>query len=534
MRKICLFLLLSTNLIAGAQSDVDRVLSEVSVAQLHAFYARGIWTVEQVVRGEIARVERVDAGYKSVLFLDKEGALAEARRLDAEGPGLRLKGAMWGVPIMVKANTSVKGWVTSAGWTGYMVPGKELVAPKDALVVRRLREAGAVLLGQTNMPDFAGSDTNVSSAGGRTGNAFGAKYSPGGSSGGTAVAVSLGFAVAGTGTDTSNSIRNPSASNAVVGVLPSRGLTSIAGIQPLHWLFDNTGPIARSVTDAAVMLGAMVGAADPLDMRSVDCAAVRDCGPYLGYLKKDSLKGRRFGVPAFVLAGEGDAGPEYWNGGTSPETRAVFLKALDQLRAAGAEVVIADDLLPVSFAKTFRKIDARAFQAQGNREFLKEFGTTLYHSPEELKAATGKEIWPRLMGTGPDPVKQRTLRAAYSHDPESDRLFWEPQRVALAEYDAALARWNLDGLVYPAVQVSPRDESVPVPKGYPSDGPYTETGWVNRIGVPAVAVPGGWYENGLPFGLEFSGRRWQDGRLLGWAYGYEQNSRNRHSPMGQK
>ena len=149
------------------------------------------------------------------------------------------------MPIVVKSNTAIKGLVTSAGWYGYVVPGLENIAPQDAPVVAKLRAAGAVILGQTNMPDFAASDANYSTAYGRTGNAYNVRFSPGGSSGGTVTAVTANFAVLGTGTDTANSIRMPAATSSVVGVLPTRGLVSIAGIQPLDWLRDNTGPIAR-------------------------------------------------------------------------------------------------------------------------------------------------------------------------------------------------------------------------------------------------------------------------------------------------
>ena len=140
-----------------------------------------------------------------------------------------------------------------------MIPGHELVAPKDATIVAKLRAAGAVILGQTNMPDFAASDTNRSTAYGRTGNAYDVRFSPGGSSGGTVTAVTANMAVLGNGTDTGNSIRMPSATSSVVGVFPTRGLVSIAGIAPLDWLLDNTGPIARDVTDAAIALGVMAG-----------------------------------------------------------------------------------------------------------------------------------------------------------------------------------------------------------------------------------------------------------------------------------
>ena len=135
----------------------------------------------------------------------------------------------------------------------------ELVAPKDAPIVVKLRAAGAIIMGHTNMPDFAASDTNRSTAFGRTGNAYDVRYSPGGSSGGTVTAITANFAVLGTGTDTGNSIRMPAATSAVIGVLPTRGLVSISGIAPLDWLVDNTGPIARTVSDTAIALGVLAG-----------------------------------------------------------------------------------------------------------------------------------------------------------------------------------------------------------------------------------------------------------------------------------
>ena len=215
---------------------------------------------------------------------------------------------MWGVPIVTKANTSIKGLITTDGWKGYMIPGHELIAPKDATIITRLRAAGAVIIGQTNMPDFAASDTNRSTAYGRTGNAYDVRFSPGGSSGGTVTAVTANMALLGNGTDTGNSIRMPSSTSSVVGVFPTRGLVSIAGIAPLDWLLDNTGPIARNVTDAAIALDVMAGE-DPTDPRTTGSAAKAEPGPYTQYLKADSLKGKRFGVPVFVYDGSGDSVP---------------------------------------------------------------------------------------------------------------------------------------------------------------------------------------------------------------------------------
>src|SRR6202042_692479 len=210
---------------------------------------------------------------------------------EAAGGALQ-RGPLWGVPIVIKANTSIEGQITTDGWAGFTIPGHELLAPRDATIVARLRAAGAIIVGHTNMPDFANSDTNRSSSFGRTGNAYDVRFSPGGSSGGTVTAVTSNMAVLGNGTDTGNSIRMPSATSAVVGVFPTRGLVSIAGIAPLDWLLDNTGPIARNVTDAAIALSVMAGTnldgkptPDPLDPRTADASTKAQRGPYTRYLK---------------------------------------------------------------------------------------------------------------------------------------------------------------------------------------------------------------------------------------------------------
>jgi amidase len=172
--------------VQSAQANAtDRDLMEITVRGLEKLYAKHRYTVTEVTQWYLDRIARYDGTYRAMLYVDKEGALRRAAEEDAEAKDAK-HGELWGVPIVVKANTSVKGWVTSAGWKGFLKPGEELVAPQDAMVVRRLREAGAVLLGQTNMPDFAFSDTTVSTAGGRTGDAYDVRYSPGGSSGTTA------------------------------------------------------------------------------------------------------------------------------------------------------------------------------------------------------------------------------------------------------------------------------------------------------------------------------------------------------------
>jgi len=534
----------------ASQQAMDRDLLEVTIPQLEELYRSHKYTVTEVVRWYMARIERYNGIYRAVQNLDTSGALATAAREDAEaktGGNSFVRSPLWGVPIVTKANTSIKGLITTDGWRGYMLPGHELIAPKDATIITKLRAAGAVILGQTNMPDFAASDTNRSTAYGRTGNAYDVRFSPGGSSGGTVTAVTANFALLGNGTDTGNSIRMPSSTSSVVGVFPTRGLVSIAGIAPLDWLLDNTGPIARDVTDAAIALDVMVGE-DPQDPRTAGSATMAQSGPYTNYLRKDALKGKRFGVPAFILQGAGipfqgipaaesasdvAADTEDSRLPLRHETREAFMKAIEGLRAAGATVIFDDSILPDSFAVTVARVGTFPYVREGTEKFLADYGPAQYHSAEEYEKAVGSPLPSTIIGrTDADVRKDRrtVIQMTFESDPQAEANVLTPRRKALEAYNEVLDRLHLDGLVYPAAQMPPPDETIPQ-EGKISEGPHSDTGWVNMIGVPAIVVPGGFYPGGLPFGLEISARPWRDGDLLGWAYAYEQVTRHRRPPV---
>jgi amidase len=550
LAAIAAFEISCSNSPTASQTTIDRDLMEVTIPQLEQFYSDHKYTVTEVVRWHLARVDKYNGIYHAMEKVDTAGALDTAAREDADakagGSGF-VRGPLWGVPMVIKENTSVKGLVTTDGWKGYTIPGHEFVAPKDAPIVAKLRAAGAVIIGKTNMPDFAASDTNRSTSFGRTGNAYDVRFSPGGSSGGTVTAVTSNFAVLGNGTDTGNSIRMPAATSSVVGVFPTRGLVSIAGIAPLDWLLDNTGPIARDVTDAAIALGVMAGE-DPLDPRTIGSTAKAQPGPYTQYLKADALKGKRFGVPVIVLDGAGIPFQGITASETPaqvkkdmdaarlplrPETREAFMKALDGLRAAGATVVFDDSILPDSFAVTIARVGTIPYLRDGTEKYLAEFGPPQYHSVDEYQKAVGSPLPPTIIG-GKDPnaPKDRpTLKqAVFASDPQAEANVGGPRRKALEAYNEALDRLHLDGYVYPATQMPPPDETMPQ-DGQISGGPHSATGWVNMIGIPAVVVPGGFYPSGLPFGLEISARPWKDGDLLGWAYAYEQTTHHRKPPV---
>jgi Asp-tRNA(Asn)/Glu-tRNA(Gln) amidotransferase A subunit family amidase len=531
---------------------MGRDLMEVTVPQLEQFYQTHRYSVTQVTGWYLARIHRYNGIYRDIETLDEQGALATAAKLDAEakaGGAAYRRGPLWGVPVVIKANTSIKGLVTTDGWKGYTLPGHELIAPKDATIVAKLRAAGVVFLGHTNMPDFAASDTNRSSSFGRTGNAYDVRFSPGGSSGGTVTAVTSNEAVLGNGTDTGNSIRMPASTSSVVGYFPTRGLVSIAGIAPLDWLLDNTGPIARDVTDVAIALTVMAGE-DPADPRTLGSAAKAQPGPYTQYLNAGALKGKRFGVPAFILRGL-DAGFQGTCPGSSryhqplqvtpftrlhDDTRAAFLKALDGMRAAGAEIVFSDDILPASFAETASHICTLPYVKEGTEKFLADYGPPEYRSAEAYAKAVGSPLPHTILGgTDIESVKDPAaiVQVDLESDPNAETNYWKPRRELLASYLEALDRLHLDGFVYPAAQMPPPDETMPQ-EGEPgnlSGGPHSDTAWVNQIGVPAISLPGGFYPDGLPVGLEISARPWHDGDLLGWGYAYEQVTHHRHPPV---
>ena len=531
-------------------SAIDHDLLDVTVDGLHRLYDAKRYTVTQVVQWHLDRISRYNGVYGAIETVFREEALARAAAEDAEaarvGPAAS-RGALWGVPIVIKANTSIEGAITSAGWEGFRVPGHELVAPRDATIVVKLKSAGAVIVGHSNMPDLAASDTNRSSAFGRTGNAYDVRFSPGGSSGGTVTAVAANFAVLGNGTDTGNSIRMPAATSALIGVFPTRGLVSIAGIAPLDWLLDNTGPIARTAADAATALSVMAGS-DPLDARTVGAPAAAQRAPFRPSLNPGALKGKRFGVPAFVVAGDGVpfhgvpaevpaavAEQIRRNSDTPlhPDTREMFLKAIALLRAAGAEVIVDDRVLSVDFARTAARIATFAYLKDGTDQFLATFGPTDYKSSDEYQRAVGRPYFRSSIGAddrrrviGGVPIEQRRL----ANDPSADAMFYAPRRATLAAYLEPMDRLTLDGYVYPAIQMPPVDETMPQ-DGRVSDGPHSNTSWVNMIGVPAIAVPAGFYPSGLPFGLEFSGRPWKDGDLLEIAFAWEQATKLRKPPV---
>jgi Asp-tRNA(Asn)/Glu-tRNA(Gln) amidotransferase A subunit family amidase len=210
----------------------------------------------------------------------------------------------------------------------------------------------------------------------------------------------------------------------------------------------------------------------------------------------------------------------------------MFMKAVEELRAAGATVIIDPSILPDSFADAATRICTLPYIREGTEKFLANFGPAGYHSVAEYQKAVGKSLPEVIIGGSQTGMSEATNihQAILETDPQAEANLLRPRREVLAQYEEELDRRHLDGFVYPAIQMPPVDETMPQ-DNHLSDGPHSATAWVNMLGVPAISIPGGFYQNGLPFGIEISTRKWHDGELIGWAYDYELKTHHRRPPV---
>jgi amidase len=490
-------------------------LTDRSAEALAADVAAGRVTAEAVVRAHLARVAAVDrAGpaLRSVLALNP-AALAQARALDAEWRAGAVRGPLHGVPVVVKDNIETADPVaTTAGSLAL----RDNVTGRDAPAVARLRAAGAVVLGKANLSEWSNfrspdAVSGWSAVGGLTRNAYAPDRTACGSSAGSAVAVAAGLAAAALGTDTNGSITCPAAANGVVGLRPTLGLVSRRHVVPIASGQDAPGPIARSVRDAALVLAVIAGS-DPADPATREADARRV--DYAAALRPDALRGRRLGVMRFAMAH------------FEPGALAVFERALDTLRAAGAEVVDVRD---------FAVPDAmhRAAGAATLAEFRTELDAYLAGTPAAVRTRTLADV---IAYNVSDPreglarVGQQYLLYARASrgtgDPAYAPTRARARRLAGPEgNDALLARYRADALVGPTGNPAG-------PLGVPNSrrGPEASVGALAAVaGYPHLTVPMG-FVGGLPVGLSFVGPAWSDARLLAFGDAFERRARARRPP----
>jgi amidase len=472
---------------------------EQSIEGLQAAQTAGRVTSRGLVESYLARIQAYDqAGPRlNAIVLINPRAREEADALDRERAKQGPRGPLHGIPVLIKDNYDTADMPTSGGALGLAT----LQPAADAFQVRKLREAGAVILGKTTMHELAAGITNISSLTSQTRNPYDPSRVPGGSSGGTGAAIGASFAAAGMGSDTCGSIRIPAANQNLVGLRGTHGLSSRAGVMPLSSTQDIAGPLARTVTDLAIMLDATVGP-DPADPITRDAAA-HIPRSYREALAPGALKGARIGVLRAL-----------W--GTAPEDEevaAVVRKALDGLKAQGADVVDVsvpglDDLLRDSsvIADEF-KFDLMAYLAAQPNAPVKSLGEILERGlhHEALDATF------------------RLRNSPETRDSERYRQALVKRRASRAAVLATLEEQRLDALAYPVMRRKP------VAVGDPQAGSNCQLS--ATTGLPAIAMPAGFTVDGLPIGLELLGGAWTEARLLNFAYDWELAGKLRRPPF---
>ena len=489
---------------------------ELTTEQVQAGLASGDFTSLELTRAFLERIALYEDRYNAMISINPD-ALAIADALDREYRETGSRGPLHGVPVVIKDNLDYGGLVTTAGFSGFsaVTGGVDMVPEDDSAVVERLREAGAIVLGKTNMPDFAGHGTRTnSSVAGVTLNPYNLDKAPGGSSGGTATAVNASFAVLGLGTETGGSIQNPAAAQALVGVKPTFGLVPLEGVVPINATYiDVVGPLARTVYDAAVTLDVLAG---PTTDDLATFAAV-DHIPEEGYaaaLSTNALEGKRFG-----LVGAG------WREGflpLAPETEEVYRRAIDVLVGEGAHVV--DD--PFRGREFIALYGERPRVSVGAHDMLVYFqglgADAAFHSVEEWEALTGEEFRGGRVNRPP-------VRPSATEDGDA----FQAWRLRIRErFRSVLDEFDLDGLFFPQAGSPIRDlvEDPERPDFNPNNHPELPSNIINEIGVPVVTVPFAYYEDGTPFVLAFIGDTWTEADLLGYAYDFEQATKARIPP----
>jgi Asp-tRNA(Asn)/Glu-tRNA(Gln) amidotransferase A subunit family amidase len=504
----------------SAQAPIDVV--ELTTEDVARGYAAGRFTAVELTEAFLARIARYESRYNAFISMNPD-ALATAAALDVEYAGTGPRGPLHGVPVVIKDNIDYGGLVTTAGWEGFSsaTGGVDMIPDDDAAVVTRLREAGAIILGKTNLPDFAGHGTRTnSSVAGMTLNPYNVDKVPGGSSGGTATAVNASFAVLGLGTETGGSIQNPSSAQGLVGVKPTYGLVPLEGVVPLSGTYvDVVGPIARTVQDAAVALDVLAGPTTE-DLATYASEGHMPEGGYASALDAGSLRGKRFG-----LVGPG------WREDFLPlddATAAEYEQAVTALRALGAEVV--DD--PFAGSGFVALYDERVnVPTQGTHDmfvYLQGLGPGApFDTIEEWEALSGRE-WDRGRRRDGSPAPGPARPSATE---EGDA--YQAWRYRIRNlFRSVLQENDLDGLFFPQSGVPNRPvvEDPERPDFAPNNWAELPSNIINDLGVPTVTVPYSYFDDGTPFVLAFIGDSWTEVELLSYAYAFEQANPARRAP----
>jgi amidase len=498
----------------GATQPTQDALFERTIADLRSEMARGTLTARVLTERYLARIDAMDkrgAAVNAIIELNPD-ALNIADERDAEQHAGRPKGALHGIPVLIKDNIdSADRMHTSAG--SLALAGS--VPSRDAFIVERLRAAGAVLLGKTNLSEWANfrstrSTSGWSGRGGLTRNPYVLDRNPCGSSSGTGAAVAADFATVGIGTETDGSIICPSSICGLVGIKPTVGLWSRAGIIPISASQDTAGPMARTVADAAALLGPLTGV-DPRDAATARSAG-RNSTDYTPFLDAGGLKGARIGV-ARNLAGFNN------------DVDTALDQAVAALRDAGAVIV---DRMDLPTAGKFDDAETIVLDYEFKTGLNAYLATLKSSAP--VKTLADLIAWNEREKAREMPwFGQEVFVRAQKRGPLSDKKYLDARakcvRLARTQgIDAVLANHKLDALICPSNQPAWTTDLL---NGDHFTGGNTSFAAV--AGYPSVTVPMGLVHE-LPIGLSFIGPAWSEGALIKYAYAFEQRTKARRAP----
>jgi amidase len=485
------------------------VLEEATVEGLQAGLAAGHWTTVDLVRRYQARIQALDqAGpnLHAVIELNPE-ALALARSLDTERRAGKVRGPLHGIPVLLKDNIETADRMKTTA--GSLALADAPMPKADAFIVTRLREAGALILGKTNLSEWANlrstrSSSGWSARGGQTRNPYALDRSPSGSSSGSGAAVAASLCAVAVGTETDGSVVSPANANGLVGLKPTVGLLSRSGIIPISHTQDTAGPMARIVRDAALLLNVLAGS-DARDAATREADA-RRAGDYTRFLFRDGLKGARLGVVKNLQ-------------GVHAQVDAVILPALEILKAQGASLVDVElksaayedaelEVLLFEF-----KADLNAYLAARGGAVQDLAGLIAFNEARraEEMPCFGQELFQQAQAKGPltEPAYLKALDTCAQARRDLTGLLEKHQLQALVAPTGGPA-WLIDHL-----------------NGDSSSLSFSTPAAV--AGCPHITVPAG-LAFGMPIGLSFVGGPWQEGTLLKLGYAFEQATRARRVP----
>ena len=492
------------------------ILPEWTVSELQEKMESGELTARRLAELYLERIDAVDKNgpyLNSVIEVNPE-ALDIADTLDVERKAGKVRGALHGIPILIKDNIDTHDQMqTTAG--SLALEGN--IAAKDAFIVKQLRKAGALILGKTNLSEWANfrgkrSVSGWSSRGGLTRNPHALDRSASGSSSGSGAAVAANLCVAAIGTETDGSIISPSHANGIVGIKPTLGLLSRSGIIPIAHSQDTPGPMARTVADAAILLGALTGvdARDPATRLS----RKRGLSNYAKYLDRNGLQGARIGVARNMA-------------GTDARIIKIYEHCIEVIKHLGAVIVDPADVPNFDkFDKTELEVLLYEFKADLNKYLKTLNGDIRVHSMEDVIKFNEENQDSEMAFFGQEYMIAAQEKASLRDKKYRDALEKNHRYSRKNGIDAVMRKYKLDALIVPSGRPAGMIDLI---NGDSSDTDMESTSPSAVAGYPHITVPAG-YLFGLPVGISFLARSWQEPALIKFAYAFEQATQFRRQP----